>query len=208
MKFYDATLPIREGMWTFPLDPPYKSETYMEAAKGDMYDLALLSFGNHLGTHVDAPKHYSKDGITVDQIPLEVLVGPGVVLDMRSKAKIDKKDLENALKGKAERVFFKTDNGPWLLKPKSEFPGEPYKDFVHLTEEAANYLVDSKVRLAGIDYQSIGPETVHHILWDGGVTIMEGANLLDVPEGPYQVWCLPLRIEGADAAPARLVLAE
>ncbi|MBW1667865.1 MAG: cyclase family protein [Deltaproteobacteria bacterium] len=206
MKFYDATLPIREGMWTFPLDPPYKSEIFMEAAKGDMYDLALLSFGNHLGTHVDAPKHYSKDGITVDQISLDVLVGPGVVVDMRGKSEIDGKDLEGVVKEKPERIFFKTDNGPWLLKAKSEFPGDPHKDFVHLTDNAAKYLVDLKVRLAGIDYQSIGPETVHHILWDGGVTIMEGANLLDVAEGSYQVWCLPLRIEGADAAPARLVL--
>ena len=208
MKLYDATLPIREGMWTFPLDPTYKSEVYMEVEKGDMYDLALLSFGNHLGTHVDAPKHYSKDGITIDQIPLNVLIGPGVVVDMRGKSQIDRADLEAALGEKPKRIFFKTDNGPWLLKPKEEFPGEPYKDFVHFTKEAARYLVEMKVKLAGIDYQSIGPETVHHILWDGGVTIMEGAHLIDVPAGSYQVWCLPLRIEGADAAPARLILGQ
>jgi len=180
-------------------------QPYFQRSKGDPFDLGLLAMGTHLGTHVDPPAHYLDGGATVDEIPLEALVGPGVVLDMRGKSQVDRQALEEAPIGDHTRVLLKTDNGPLLLDPSF------HEDYVHLTEDGARYLVERKVCLVGIDYLSIerynNPGApVHHILLESGVLVVEGAHLLEVPPGPYEIFCLPLFITGADGAPARLIL--
>ncbi len=205
MELYDATLPIHKGMVTFPGDPPFEMQPYFQRKKGDPFDLALLSMGTHLGTHVDTPAHYLDGGATVDEIPLEALVGSGVVLDMRGKSQVDRQALEEVPIEDHTRVLLKTDNGPLLSDPSF------HEDYIHLTEDGARYLVERKVCLVGIDYLSIerynNPGApVHHILLESGVLVVEGAHLLEIPPGPYEIFCLPLPVKGADGAPARLIL--
>ena len=207
MKLYDASIPIHEGSVTFPGDPPFQMEPCFQREKGDPFDLARISMGTHLGTHVDPPAHYLDGGATVDEIPLNTLVGPGIVLDMRGISEIDRRALENAPLGDHVRVLLKTDNGPLLLE--SSF----HNDYVHLTEDGARYLVEKGVSLVGIDYLSIeryqNPGApVHRALLQAGILIVEGVHLLDVPPGPYEIFCLPLCIKGADGAPARVLLRE
>ena len=207
MKLYDASIPIRIGIVTFPGDPPFQMEPCFQREKGDPFDLALISMGTHLGTHVDPPAHYLDGGGTIDEIPLDVLVGPGIVLDMRGISQIDRQALENAPMGDHVRVLLKTDNGPLLLE--SSF----HKDYVHLTEDGARYLVERGVFLVGIDYISIeryqNPGApVHRALLQAGILIVEGVHLLEIPPGPYEIFCLPLCIKGADGAPARVLLRE
>jgi arylformamidase len=205
MELYDATLPIHRGMVTFPGDPPFEMQPCFQRSKGDPFDLSRLSMGTHLGTHVDPPAHYLDGGATVDEISLEALVGPGVVLDMRGKSQVDRQALEEASIEDHTRILLKTDNGPLLSGPSFR------KDYVHLTEDGARYLVERKVCLVGIDYLSIerynNPGApVHHILLESEVVIVEGAYLLEIPPGPYEIFCLPLPVKGADGAPARLIL--
>jgi len=205
VRFYDATLPIQEGMVTFPGDPPFKIEPYFQRDKGDSFDLAVMLMGTHLGTHLDPPAHYLDGGATVDELSLESLVGPSVVLDMRRKTQIDRQALEESDFVDHIRVLLKTSNGPLLLEPSF------HEDYVHLTEGGARFLVERGVRLVGIDYLSIerykNPGApVHHILLEAGVVIVEGVHLLEIPPGEYEIFCLPLRIKGADGAPARLIL--
>jgi arylformamidase len=205
MVLYDATLPLREGMVVFPGDPAFRMAPFFDRAKGDPFNLALLSMGTHIGTHVDPPAHYLDGGITVDKIPLEVLVGPGVVLDMRGKARIDRQALDASALGDHPRLLLKTDNGPWLLE------GAFREDSVHLTEDGASLLVERGVKLVGIDWLSIeryqNPGApVHRTLLRAGILVVEGVHLLDVPPGPCEVICLPLRIEGGDGAPARVIV--
>ena len=207
MKLYDATLPIHENMVTFPGDPPFKMDPYFERRKGDAFDLALLSLGTHLGTHVDPPAHYLNGGAPVDEMPLEDLIGPGVVLDLRGRSKIDRQTLEEAPLEDHVRVLMKTDNGPHLLEKNFK------KNYVYLTEDGARYLVEKKIRLIGNDYLSIeryqNPGApVHHILLEAGIVVVEGVHLLDIPAGAYEIFCMPLKIKGADGAPARVVLRE
>lgn len=205
MTLYDATLPMREGMITFPGDPPFRIETFFETRKGDPFNLALLHMGTHLGTHVDPPAHYLEGGATVDQVPLDVLVGPGVLLDFRGQSSINRKTLENAPIGDARRVLFRTDNETLLGAPRFR------EDFTALTEDGARYLVKRGVRLVGIDYLSIEQymnpgAPVHRTLLGAGVLVVEGLHLRGIPPGAYEIFCLPLRIEGADGAPARVIL--
>lgn len=169
--------------------------------------MAVMSLGTHLGTHVDPPLHYLDGGAGVDELPLDALVGPGVVLDVRGIPFVDAAALARSSLGDFKRVLLKTDNGAALLERAFR------EDYVHLTEDGARYLVERDVRLVGIDYLSIEPyrnpgAPVHHILLTSGVVILEGAHLLDIPAGPYEIFCLPLCVKGADGAPARLLLRE
>ncbi len=202
---FDATVLIREGMPTFPGDLPFKIDSFFSRAKGDPFDLALMSINTHLGTHVDPPAHYLDGGATEDQIPLEIMIGPGIVLDMTGRPLIDRQVLKGTDLQEHIRVLFKTDNS--LLLRANEFN----EDFTHLTEDAARYLVEKGVRLVGTDYFSIEKyqnpgAPVHKTLLKAGVLIVETLDLLEIPAGPCEIYCLPLKIQGADGAPARVII--
>jgi arylformamidase len=205
MPLYDATLPIHQEMLTFPGDPRFSMETVFDRRKGDPFNLALMKVGTHLGTHVDPPAHYVAGGATVDEIPLEVMVGPGVILDMRGRPYVDGQALKESWTEDYRRVLLKTDNSPKLLKQDFD------EDFVALTQDGAEFLVSKGVKLVGIDYLSIEKymtprAPVHHILIAAGVLIVEGVHLLDAPAGPCQIYCLPMKIKGGDGAPARVLI--
>jgi arylformamidase len=205
VPLFDATLPLHEGMLTFPGDPQFSIQRVYDREKGDPFNLALMKVGTHLGTHVDPPAHYVPGGATVDEVPLEVMVGPGIVLDMRGKRFVDREALEAAWIGDFPRVLLKTDNGRKLLE--REFS----TDYVALTKDGAGFLVGRGVRLVGNDYLSIERHEqteapVHHLLMSAGILIVEGLDLADVPAGPCRVYCLPMKIRGGDGAPARVLI--
>jgi arylformamidase len=205
MPWYDATLTLQDGMLIFPGDPPFHREQVMSTASGDPFSLSAFSLGTHCGTHVDAPAHYFPDGDTADRLPLDSLVGPAMVVDARGAPSIDARLLQTLNLPDCSRLLFKTDNGRLLRD------GVFSENFVALTLDAAEWLVSHGTLLVGIDYLSIesaadlhGP--VHRILLAAGVIIVECVDLLDVPAGPAELYCLPLKIAGGDGAPARVVL--
>jgi arylformamidase len=205
MPLYDVTLPLCEGMMVFPGDPPFTMSPAFRTTRGDDFNLSVFTMNTHTGTHIDPPAHYLDGGPTVDLISPEVLIGPGMVLDLRGKARIDRKALESFGPPDYTRVFFKTDNGPRLLEP------EFYEDYVHLTEDGSAFLIDVGVRMVGIDYLSIESfdspgAPVHRALLKAGIVVVEGLNLMDVPPGPCRIYCLPLKILGGDGAPARVII--
>ena len=107
-----------------------------------------------------------------------------------------------------KRVLFRTRNSDHWARGAREFA----EDFVAITEGGARWLVERGVRLVGIDYLSVGPfnapAPTHRILLRAGVILLEGLNLSGVAAGVYQLVCLPLRILGADGAPARAILTD
>jgi arylformamidase len=194
-----------EGMIVFPGDPDFKITPVTRMQKGDPYDLSLLSISTHAGTHVDAPSHFLENGAGVDELPLESCIGPGIVLDMQGRSCIDRDALAQSPIGEHKRVLLKTDSGRLLAQ------GIFREDHTFLSESGAHYLIDKKVTLVGIDFLSLEAYAgrkapVHRLLLQAGIVILEGACLQEVPPGPYEIICLPLRIRGADGAPARLVL--
>ena len=84
------------------------------------------------------------------------------------------------------------------------------EDFIAPDGEAAKYLVKLGVKVIGVDYLSVAPftdpEPTHKILLKAGVLIIEGLDLSGVEPGEYTLYCLPLKIGGADGAPARVLL--
>lgn len=210
MKIWDISLAVTPGLPVWPGDSQTVLERYMAISKGNAANVSRLTCSVHVGTHVDAPVHFIENGPTVDQLPLDILIGPVLVVELPNVEAITPDHLENLmLPAGTTRLLLKTRNSALWADPHHEF----YPDFVALTSEAARWVVRKGVRLVGIDYLSVqrfrdtNPLT-HRILLEVGVVIVEGLNLQGVPPGPYQLICLPLKLVSSDGAPARVVLIE
>jgi arylformamidase len=200
MEIIDISVPVRPGMVTYPGDPRVVLERVRSIVGGDAYNLSRLDFGLHSGTHVDAPLHFVDGGASADALPLDVLIGPARVVDVRASSRsLGAADLD-AVPERVERVLLKTPNSE--LWSQDSFSDE----FVSLSGDGARRLVGRGVRLVGIDYLSIGDEEAHQVLLEAGVIAVEGLDLRGVEPGDYELICAPLKLVGAEGAPARAIL--
>ena len=205
MKIFDVTVPISKDLPVYPGDPPIKVQRKATINKDDAkYNLSRYSFSSHIGTHVDAPFHFLEDGITVDKLPLELLMGRVRVVEVTSP-QIDETALKEFDFTANARVLFKTRNSYLWSQPQF------VEDYVAVTPGAARVLVHEGIKVVGIDYLSIekyGSETfeTHLILLKAGTVIIEGLDLREVEPGDYEMICLPLKIKDGDGSPARVIL--
>src|SRR5262249_54957609 len=206
MKIYDISVPISPSIPTYPGDPGLRLEERMHISQGDLVNLLHISMGVHTATHMDAPHHILNNGVTMDQVPLDMCIGPARVLAFPDTVRrIDRQALSRMDLQGVTRVLLKTTNSArW---------GSPHFDeqFVALTADGAQHLVDHGIGFVGIDYLSVdafGSQDLpaHHVLLNRRVVILEGVNLSGVEPGDYELICLPLSIKGSDGAPARAVL--
>ena len=202
----DISLAVGPGTPVYPGDPPVRLETLASLAD-DPYHLSRLSCGSHTGTHVDAPAHFVRGGATLAEIPLARWSGLAWVVEVTGPGAIEVEDLLTAWPSQAhvERVLLKTPNSARWGTPEA---GQVWQA---LSPEAAEWLVGVGVRLVGIDALSIeqddaGCYPVHHTLLGAGCLIVEGLDLGGVAPGPYELVCLPLKLEAPDGAPARAAL--
>ena len=203
MKIFDVSVPISKDLFAYPGDPQVRIERKTSIANGGS-NLSRISLGTHTGTHVDPPFHFLQDGAKVDQLPLEILIGPARVVEVTSPC-IDNETLKEFDFTADVRIIFKTRNS--YLWSRKEFSPE----FVYITPGAALQLIDAGIKLIGIDYLSVdkfGSEDfeTHRALLGGGVIIVEGLDLREVEAGNYEMICLPLKVRDGDGAPARVVL--
>jgi arylformamidase len=202
MELIDVSVPIRPGMPVYEGNPEVRFERAQAIADGAAANVSRLDFGVHTGTHVDAPVHFIEGGAGVDQVALDALIGPALVIDATAVDEvIDAVALERLdPPADAERLLFKTTNSE--LWGRDRFTPE----FVRLGDDAARVLVERGVRLVGIDYLSVGKRGAHLALLGAGVVVLEGLDLRFVAPGSYGLICLPLRIVGSDGGPARALL--
>jgi arylformamidase len=157
---------------------------------------------------VDAPHHFLDNGVTVEQMPVEHLVGPCYVMHYEGESHITAANLDAAgIPGGTTRLLIRTSNGRFW--DDREF----HPEFIGLDEDAGPWLVERGYVLVGIDYMSIerfrSPKhAVHTALLGTGAVILEGLDLRSVPQGTYQLMCAPLPVVGADGAPARVFLTD
>lgn len=208
MKIYDVTVPLSPHLPVYPGDPQIEIDRTSKLENGDTANVSRLSMSSHTGTHVDPPSHFVSGARTLDNLALDVLIGPARVVDVGNVDYIDESVIGKCNLEGATRVLFKTRNSV-LWGSRKEFA----KDFVALDHLAARELVRRGIKLVGIDYLSIErfnfdvPRT-HFELLGADVIIVEGLNLSEVPPGDYELICLPLKIEDGDGAPARVILRE
>jgi arylformamidase len=206
-KIYDISVSIAQDLPVWPGDPQVILERTSNLEAGDEANVTFLRMSAHTGTHLDAPNHFLSNGITIDEINPEVLIGPAQVVAIPDNcSRITSRIISGlSLITGVERILFKTINSSFWEK-NAGFQ----KDFTAITADGAQSLVEKNLKIIGVDYLSISPyddtATPHQIFLRAGVIILEGINLAHVPEGIYELICLPLKIKGADGAPARAVL--
>ena len=204
-RIIDVTLPLSADIPCFPGDPPFQLEPFSRMEQGAPYNVSRLVTGTHAGTHVDAPAHFVAGGATVDQLPLEILVGKARVIELVSVDRIERRDLEKADLRDDLRVLLRTRVSE---RPRGR---AIHEDSVSLSPDAALYLVQAGLKLVGLDCLSVDrPESrdyaAHRALLQAGVIVVEGLDLAAVAPGDYDMTCLPLRLVGADGSPARVFL--
>lgn len=202
----DISVPLHNGMVHWPDNPPVKVERMLDLEAGDACNVSKISLGVHTGTHVDAPRHFLRDGVGVHLAPVGALIGPARVIEIADSHAIGSDELRQHDIQAGERVLFKTLNSArcWQTDDFIE-------DFVYVSQAAARYLAGLHVQTVGVDYLSVGGYTVdgpetHNALLSAGIWIIEGLNLSGVRPGTYELICLPLKITDSDGAPARAVL--
>lgn len=199
MKVYDITRDLSEDAVLYPGDVRPR---FREIDNGQ-YRVTEMTLGSHTGTHIDAPSHYLKGGMTVDEIPPAVLVGPARVLDCGGAGEVISPDhLAGRIDG-ARTILLKT-----RFSGRQEF--EPR--YPALSLEAADLIVEAGITCLGTDTPSIeafnGDGSVHRRLLGSGMVILELLDLSAVPEGNYFMTALPLRLRGADGSPVRAILCD
>jgi arylformamidase len=209
MPIFDLTVPLTNDMPTYPGDPGVQVTDWCSLVHGDSANVTRLNFGAHTGTHIDAPAHFISGAVPSEQLPLEVLIGEALVVELPNDAlSINREFVAQHATG-AERVLFKTRNSNFW----KDHPHEFQENFTYLELGAAEYLTQQGTKLVGIDYLSIEQfgqkdHPTHIELLSHGIVIVEGLNLSAVGPGRYELICLPLRIRSGqgDGAPARAIL--
>ena len=213
-RLVDLSHPVHDGMPVYPGDPAVRLRPAATLADHG-YNVLHVHLGSHSGTHVDAPYHFVADGARVDELPLELFVGPAVVADVRGvgpRGRIAWADLEPwaARLGPGRPLVLRTG---W----SEHWGSDRYADHPFLTGDAARRLVAAGVRTVGVDAFSVD-ETgtsgapadgfpAHEALLGAGGVVVENLTNLGALDGVADPWLsvLPLRLAGADGAPVRAV---
>ena len=205
-EWIDISVPLSNGMASWPGDEPFQHEQILHLERGDVCNLSKLTTTAHIGTHMDAPRHFVKGGAGIDAMPIDATIGRARVIGIHDPETIRIAELEPHGIRPGERILFRTCNSD------CEWHSEEFrKRFVYIPQDTARYLATTGVRTIGIDYLSVGgfesdSKETHEALLGAGIWIIEGLNLTAVEPGEYELVCLPLKIAGGDGAPARAVL--
>lgn len=209
MKIYDITILITPDLPVWPGDPQVELERVSKIEDGANSNVSRIAMSAHTGTHVDAPYHFLGDSpITIEQLPLNVLTGSAQVVYVPEDVSLITRQILSSLPliTSSKRLLFHTRNSRFWAEKTPGFQ----KTFVGLSLDAAEMLVEIGVQLIGIDYLSVAPykksRPTHEALLKAGIIILEGIDLSQVPGGEYELYCLPLKLGGADGAPARAIL--
>ncbi len=211
MKPIDLSLTISESIPSFP-GSPKPQFIHWSNIKDDGYNLELLFLSSHTGTHLDAPYHFVKNGLKINQIPLDRLIGKAILIKLKKtkNVPITKSDItifekKNGKIPNHSSVFFFTT---WQknLKKDNYFTENPGLD-----TSSAKYLASKKINLVGIDSPSIdlGKDesfSVHQILSKNNILIVENlTNLNKIQSKEFNFTILPLNLKDATGSPVRAV---
>ncbi|HSH01835.1 MAG TPA: cyclase family protein [Anaerolineae bacterium] len=218
-KIIDLTMLLKEGMQTFAAHwHPFVEITQLARHGIENRETRKLTLGTHTGTHIDAPRHFIKDGGTVEFIGLDQLCGQATVVDFSELpdfSEIDVEMLKTAVGTSSyERLILRFD---WDIKALGN--SRYYSDHPFLSEEAAQWLVTQGCRLLAMDTpQPDNPQNgrnsdkdapVHKILLGDEIVLVEYmVNLNALTAKEVYLVVAPLKIQEGDGAPARCFVIE
>ncbi len=182
--------------------------------KKDGWNAVNIQIYSHAGTHMDAPVHFGVDGPTIDQMPLDSLMGQARILDLRGispGAIMDTGDLGSLKEtlNDGDSLIIRTG---WSKYAVSD-PGKYRDQLPRISEKLAHWLVQKKVKILAVEPPSVANVNdlaevtlIHRILFSGQVIIVEGiCNLDEIKVEEVELMVMPLKIGGGDGAPARVL---
>jgi arylformamidase len=192
----DVSTPLAKGMDNWTDNPPFMAREVLHVPS-DGVRVLVVWMGSHSGTHVDAASHVVTDGVSIDAWHVDATVGPARVVALTGP-RIVRAHLEQEEIGPGDRILFKTRSSHDTPRP------------VFITCDAAVHLASRRPRAVGFEAMNVEgdgrPSDAQRILLEAGIWIIAGLDLSRVGPGKYDLMCLPLRIAGGDAAPARALL--
>lgn len=204
-RLYDITRTMFSGMSVWPGDTPFTLEPTGVIANGDTVNVTTLTFSAHTGTHVDAPYHFTDEGLTLEQVDLDVYWGPAQVVTINKESgPLTPDDFAGHDLGLAPRLLVKSGSS-------AADPRVFHHNYVYPSPELADHLGQLGTVLYGADAPSMDASDSktlegHHALQRNGILILEGLDLGDVPDGLYELTAFPLKVLGGDGSPVRAVL--
>ena len=189
----------------WPGDTPFNLRKIMDRERGDSVNLTTLTISAHTGSHVDAPYHFTDDGLTMEEVDLRPYWGPAQVVTIDNvSGSLFPADFSTFDLTAAARLLVRTPVSRYLI---TEFPPV----IPHPSPELANLLGSLGILLYGTDALSmddINSESLpgHNGMLHNGIAILEGLDLSHAPDGLYELVALPLKIIGGDGSPVRAVL--
>ena len=203
VSLIDISPALSPSIAVFPGDSPLTREVLLDLRNDDHLTLSTLRSTVHIGSHLDAPSHYDRDGATIDQVDLQRCIGPCELMriDVERGGQIGIDDLPR--KPSSERLLLATGTHP--------DPQHWGGDFAGVKPELIEQLARQGVRLLGIDTPSVDVADSkqlpsHDACRRHDVLILEGLVLDGVDDGHYELIALPLKLTGFDASPVRAVL--
>lgn len=209
--YYDISVSIHPGLPVWEGDPPVVIHSAASIERGDIANVSRLEMGAHTGTHVDAPVHFVPGRKGADRLDLDTLIGSAYVVDLSDVVcEITASDFEQAnIPEHTSRLLCKTSNSSLWSRSPLVFD----QDYVGISPEGAQWLIDHGIELVGVDYlgverfESVGRGApTHHLLLEREIVILEGLDLSAVPAGDYTLICLPVKLKSLDGAPSRAIL--
>ena len=204
MEYIDISININKHTPIWPNGKKPKISYYKKFDK-DNVNTSYIEMDSHAGTHIDAPKHFIKNGKSIEDIPLEKFIGPVYIIEINNKV-INKHHIEKKsnILSNYKKIIFKTKNSNLYNK-------KFYKDYVALNIKATKEIIKFDLDLIGIDYLSIQKygekyNEVHESLLKNDILILEGLDLRNVIEGKYKLYAFPIKIGNIDASPVRAIL--
>jgi kynurenine formamidase len=228
----DLTHPLGADTVFWPAMPPERFEltqlAFGETEGGGFYAANRFCTAEHGGTHLDAPQHFARNGDSTDEVPLERLVAPAVVIDASARAAGDR----DYRLSPADVLAFESRHGRiaagsiFLLRTGwsrhwpdvkaylgDDTPGDASRlRFPSFGEEAARLLVEQRrvamigVDTASIDYGRSRDFAVHRIVAERNVPGLENLTGLEqLPPTGALVIALPVKIEGGSGGPVRVI---
>jgi arylformamidase len=204
-QWIDITRPMNDRMNCWPGRTPPVRTWDKSIAGGDHCNASSWRLSAHTGTHMDAPLHFCRNGLPIDQIPLEVFAGPCTVVDLIARnATVLDVDIADEIVGAQRLLIRSTHSNPDQLTHYNDHEAI-------LTPDAARCLLDGGLLLIGTDRLTVDDArgeafTLHHLLLGEGCAIIEGLWLADVQPGQYELHAAPLRMTHAEASPVRALL--
>ncbi len=196
---YDLTQTLNNDTPVYPGDPKVKVEPGATVSK-DGYCDHLLTFGTHIGTHMDSPAHMIDGGIKLKDYPVERFVVPAICIDVRDGFSAEK--ISEQIYQEGIGVLFYTGASDY-------FTGEKYwHEYLVPDDATVKVLIDKKASIVGLDTGSfdIAEEfPVHKALLGADILLIENlTNLAPLSGKQFDLYALPLKLE-QDGAPVRVV---